>query len=382
MIMMKMKTVVIAAGLLFGVAVATPPVSAQIGGIVRGVQKAKQAKDTFDDLNFTDAEEQQLGEKVSTMLRQKYGVAQDRAAHKYVSLVGTVLAQASSRPNLKWTFIILDTDGVNAFASPGGFIHVTRGALALIQNEAELAGVLGHEIVHVTEKHTVNAIKKNKASQAAVGAATRNSFVEAFANRVYESVLENAYDRGDEMDSDKKGVALATGVGYAPGGLGAFLTRLAERNKALTDRSGMFASHPETKERIDTLAKLASSQKTTAMAAARYQQSVPFKPVPVTTIAGGVAGSSNAAPAPPVKKGAEPKAETKAAPAAPAKKSGGFGLGGLNPLGREKASDQTVASAGSRGVNPDRDAKGGGNSTLVAVTLSAAEIADFRKGIV
>jgi Zn-dependent protease with chaperone function len=352
------------------------PAHAQIGGITRGLQKAKQAKDTIDNLTFSDAEEQQLGVKVSTLLRQKYGVAQDRAAHKYVTLVGSVLAAASSRPKLTWTFVILDTDGVNAFASPGGFIHITRGALALIQNEAELAGVLGHEIAHVTGKHTIEAIRKGNAAKELTSLAG-TALLEAVANKAYEAVLENAYDRGDEQESDSVGFKLATGAGYAPGGLGAFLTRLADRNKDLKERSGVFASHPETKDRVDALAKLASSQKTTATVTARYQQNVPFKPVPVTVVAGGVAGASNAAPA----KKAETKAEPNTATAPPAKKGGGFGLGGLNPLGREKASDQTVASAGSRGVNPDRDAKGGSNPALVAVVVSAAEIAEFRKGI-
>ncbi len=72
---------------------------------------------------------------------------------------------ASTRPALPWTFIVLDTDGVNAFAAPGGYVHITRGALALIQDEAELAGVLGHEIIHVTEKHTIKSMQKSKAVQ-------------------------------------------------------------------------------------------------------------------------------------------------------------------------------------------------------------------------
>ena len=74
-----------------------------------------------------------------------------------------VLAKQSERPNLPWTFIVLDTDGVNAFAAPGGFVHITRGALGLVKNEAELAAVLGHEIGHVAHKHAINAIKKANA---------------------------------------------------------------------------------------------------------------------------------------------------------------------------------------------------------------------------
>ena len=84
------------------------------------------------------------------------------ALTKYVSLVGNVLAKASSRPDLKWEFIVLDTDGVNAFAAPGGLVHITKGALGLIKTESELAGVLGHEIAHITKKHTVNSIKRSK----------------------------------------------------------------------------------------------------------------------------------------------------------------------------------------------------------------------------
>ena len=80
---------------------------------------------------------------------------------------------------------MLDTDGVNAFASPGGFVHITRGALALIKNEAELAGVLAHEIGHVAHKHTVNAIRKNKAVQIGTSEAFVGSraFLEEFANK-------------------------------------------------------------------------------------------------------------------------------------------------------------------------------------------------------
>jgi predicted Zn-dependent protease len=358
--------------------------SAQFGQVLGGLQKAKEVKDAVDTLIFTEAEERELGEKVSVLLREKYGVVQDKAVHKYVTLVGSVLAKSSSRPNLPWTFIVLDTDGVNAFATPGGFVHVTRGALALMQNEAELAGVLGHEVAHVTGKHTVNAIKKNKMVE--VGASmSRNAIVEMAANKTYEVLLENAYNREDEMDADKNGATLANGAGYAPTGIGAFLTRLSDRNKDLQDRSGLFASHPDTKARLDALTKLIASQKlnATATVAARFRQFITYTPVPVSAVASGAAGAAgltgSSAPAKAPAKKAE-KAEEKA----PEKQSAGskFGLGGLNPLGREKAQTQTVASGGSRGVNPDRDARGGSNSTLVTAPVTSAEIAEFRKGIV
>jgi predicted Zn-dependent protease len=345
------------------------PAHAQLGGklgqrIKDAGDKAKDAKDKVDKFIFTDAEEHQLGSEISTMLRDKYGVVQDKAVHKYVTLVGTVLAQASSRPGLGWTFVVLDTDGVNAFAAPGGFIHITRGALALIQDEAELADVLGHEISHVTAKHTINAIKKANAAELA-GEQARQEFINQVANKAYGMILENKFDRGDEMDADKNGVTLANAAGYAPNGLSAFLNRLSERNKDLKDRSGLFASHPETKARLDGLGKVIASAKLTAAAtvAARFRQAINYKPVPVTQIATAADGSA-------------------AAPAEPKPTGGKFGLSGMNPLGKEKTGSQTVASAGSRGVNPDRDAKGGPNKAIVAVTVSAGEVAEFKKGIV
>lgn len=336
------------------------PAAAQFGQLGKALGKAAEVQ---QDLSFSEAEESALGADISAKLRDKYGVVQDRAVHKYVTLVGTLLGQSSSRPQVKWTFVVLDTDGINAFAAPGGFVHITRGALALLRNEAELADVLAHEIAHVTQKHTVKAIQKSKL--VGLGAkATRKDVLSQAADRGYEILLENNFDRGDEMDADKTGVTLASSVGYAPAGLGAFLTRLADRNKSLTDRSGLFASHPDTKARIDGLAKVISSAKLPAGAAveARYAQSISYKPIPVASVAAGEGGGAQA-----------PKAE---------EKSGGkLGLSGLTGLGREKSSGQTVSSAGSRGVNPDRDAKGGPVKTLVAVSVTDAEIEQFRKGI-
>jgi predicted Zn-dependent protease len=335
------------------------PAAAQLGSLGKALGKAQEMR---QDLTFTDQEEDQLGSDISAKLRDKYGVVQDRDVHKYVTLVGSVLAAESSRPNLKWTFIVLDTDGVNAFAAPGGYVHVTRGALALIQNEAELAGVLAHEITHVTARHTIRAIQKSKVI--GLGAdATRQQVISQAANRGYEILLENNFDRGDEMEADKGGVTLANRLGYAPTGLGAFLTRLADRNKNLKDRSGLFASHPETQARLTALTKLIASDHLngSALVAGRYTQAITFKPVPV----GSVAQTGTAQAAAPASGG-----------------SGKLGLAGrFSALGGEKSSNQTVSSAGSRGVNPDRDAKGGPVKTLVAVSVTRAEIAEFRKGI-
>jgi len=361
---MMTRWILVSTLLMVGVA---SPASAQLG---QAVGRATQAKDKIDqvrDLIITEQEEIAMGAAISEKLRQKYGVVQNQAVHKYVTLVGRVLASASAKPNLTWHFVVLDTDGVNAFAAPGGYIHVTRGALALIGNEAELAGVLGHEIAHVTEQHTINAIKKSKWVDAGAGALTKNQLLDRFTQAAYESILENGFNRNDENKSDDIGLKLANTAGYAPTGLGAFLTKLAERNKDLKERSGAFASHPETKSRLDRLKKQITSDKLSGSSTvtARYTSTITYKPIPVSSV---VTVASTAA------KPAEPAAE---------KKSGSrFGVGSLtSKLGGEKTSTSTVASAGSRGVNPDRDAKGGPNPRAVSVTITVAEIAAFRTGI-
>ena len=353
------------------------PAYAQFGGILDKAQKIHDAKQKFDDLNVTEEEEIKIGQDVSVKIRERFGVVQDPAVTKYVTEVGMVLARESERPKLNWTFVVLDTDGVNAFASPGGIVHITRGALGLIHNEAELAGALGHEITHIAHKHTVNAIRKNKAVQLGTSETLkdRGPFLDKIANKAYEMVLENSFDRGDELDADKGGVALAEKAGYAPGALADFLTRLDDRNKDQPARNGLFASHPETKERIEKVRKMAGTA-TGVLVEARYKQNITYVATPITSIAAVPEGSSGLTGSTASKsdKDKEKKEE-------PPKKKG-FGLGNLVPsVGQQSQSAQVSASGGARGIGPDRAAKGGSNPKIVSVAVSDAELAAFKKGI-
>ena len=375
-----MKTATFALALVLTAA----PAYAQLGGALGKLNKAKDTADKVKDLKISDADERKIGEQVSAQLCETFGVFQDPAVTKYVSLVGNVLAQASSRPNLQWEFIVLDTDGINAFASPGGLVHITKGALGLIKNEAELAGVLGHEITHVTEKHTVNSIQKSKrvsfvADQAAKG--MTGELISQFAQQAYSDLLNNRFDRNDEKQSDTVGITLANKVGYAPTGLGVFLTKLSDRAKAANQEepSGLFASHPQVKDRLDGLTKVIKDQKlnATATVAARYTKTITFEAKPMTsiaTVAEGSRGLAGSGGGEAEKKDADKKEGEK--------KSGGFGLGKLGlSKGSETKSTATVASGGNRGVNPDRDAVGGPVKTKLQITLTPAELDAFRRGI-
>lgn len=339
--------------------------SPQLGGVLKRAQQ-------FRELQVTEAEEIQLGAAVSEKVRNRYGVAQDKAVHRYVSLVGQILVQKSSRPNLRFTFIVLDTDGVNAFAAPGGFVHITRGALGLMQNEAELAGVLGHEIEHVTQKHTIKAMQKGKMVQMTADETLSNPAVFGkLVDKTTELVMAG-FGRNEELASDKDGLSLANAAGYAPEGLGTFLTRLKERNSRATEKQGLFASHPEMDERLATLDRRIKDQKLAAsvVLADRYKSNIPYKPTAITEVAAVEAGSAGLTGGGGSKKTAEP--------AEPKKK--GFGLGGLlKPGGGDKKSAEVTGSGASRGVDTERNAKGGPVKTLVAVQLTPGDVEAFRK---
>jgi predicted Zn-dependent protease len=386
-----MKKSAVSAGLVLTIAVMTAaPAFAQLGGISGIAKKATTVK-KLSDARVTDAEEKQIGQEVSDKMVEVFGVYQDANVTKYVTLVGAVLAQASTRPNVDWQFVVLDTEGVNAFAAPGGFVHITKGLLGLMKNEAELAGVLAHEIAHVTEKHTVNAITKGNyvsATSDEIGSSggMAQSLITKIAERAYSDILNNKFSRGDENEADAKGVALANKVGYAPAGLSSALNKLVERNKAVTEPNGLFASHPQMKDRLANIEKTIKEQKlaATATVQARYAKNITFDAKPTSEISTVAEGSRGLAGGEGKK---EEKADEKSATAEKKeepKKSGGFGSA-FNKLkggsSTENKQAQNVSSGGARGVNPDRDAVGGPNKKRVPVKIGPNDIAEFQKGI-
>jgi predicted Zn-dependent protease len=375
-----MKAAALALAALFVIGTAAPA-RAQLGGLGKLKKigdKAVDAKQKYDDYNVTPKEERQLGEVVSLKLREHFGVYQTQAVTKYVTLVGTTLAQASKLPDLDWQFIVLDTDGVNAYAAPGGLVHITRGLLGLMKSESELAGVLGHEITHITNHHTVDAIKQAKgismtADVASSGSSLRDKFIAEFAAKAFNKIFEGEFSQSDENHADEIGIQLANKVGYAPNGMVEVLKKIDARNGGREERNGMFASHPAIKDRIASLEKQIKTEKLTASATAdaRYKQYVTFDAKPVTEIAMDVEGAAGLATGD-KKKEDEKKPDD-------SKKKGGL-LSSLSG-GKQTQAQQQTASAGARGGVPDRDAKGGPNKNPLAVTITATELEAFKKGI-
>jgi beta-barrel assembly-enhancing protease len=364
----------------------TSPTYAQLGKVGDLVGKADKAKRAVDSVKINEKDERAIGEAVSGKLIDRFGIYQDPAVAKYVTLVGTVLAQASARPNLDWRFIVLDSEGVNAYAAPGGLVHITKGALGMIKSESELAGVLGHEILHVTAKHTIHAMERSNVLGAGTEAAgPRGGLAGAVLTRVadfgYDMVFENKFGRDEENDSDKGGMALANKVGYSPIGISDFLNHLSERNKTSKERNGLFASHPQTKERLDRAEKTIKADKLTSTARAqpRYANAIKFNAKPVTEITpieAGAKGMTSGGSSSGAKK-EEPKKEEP-------KKSRFGGIAGRLTGGKQAESKQASAGASGRAVGdetPDKNAPGGANKTPVRISITPAEIAEFKKGI-
>jgi predicted Zn-dependent protease len=383
-----MRAAAIALSAVFLVSAAAPAHAqfGALGKIKSGADKAADAKAKADKMHIGEKDERKIGDQTSLMLRTRFGVVQDPKVTKYVTLVGSALAQASERPNLDWKFIVLDTDAVNAFAAPGGLIHVTRGLLGFCKNEAELAGVLGHEITHVTAKHAVHFIEHS--NQIAIGtdaaAAKEGGYTTEVATklgvRFGHFLLDNEYDQAQEDQADETGIQLANKLGYDPHGLQEVLKRLDARNSGRNDKNGWFSSHPATKDRITNVDKTIKKEKLTGTATveARYKQNVPYEAKPITEIAMDTSGASGLASGD--KKKDEDAKDTKDTKEQPKKK--GFGLSSITGGNKQAQSNQQVASAGARGVGvPDRDAKGGSNPSIVNVKVTPAEIDAFKKGI-
>jgi predicted Zn-dependent protease len=203
---------------------------------------------------LSEAEEAAIGQQQDAEIRREMGVYDDRALQQYVTEIGQELARASHRPTLPWTFTIVDSPAINAFALPGGYIYVTRGILAYLDDEAELAGVLGHEIGHVTARHAAQAYTRQ--AQANLGLTILSIFVPStrpFADLGASGlgVLFLRNGREAEIEADRLGVEYGSGAGYDPAGVPRFLSTLA-RVSAMSERGipNWLSTHPDPGSRV------------------------------------------------------------------------------------------------------------------------------------
>lgn len=240
-----------------------PAAGAPVDARARLSDKSVSAEDLRADVQA----EIRFGREVAARILARHPLTEDSDLLRYVNLVGRAVAERGGRPELTYRFGVLETDQVNAFAAPGGYVFVTRGALARMANEAELAGVLAHEIVHVNRKHIVDelGIRAEEGSAVAgfarflggAGEATRQAFSQT-VERAVDILFEAGRKRADELEADRLGATLLAVAGYRPTALADYLERVADAPSAATEDRRR--THPGFGDRLAELEKVVAEE--------------------------------------------------------------------------------------------------------------------------
>ncbi len=208
----------------------------------------------------SEEQEINMGRKYDPQIRQMYGVYQDKVLQKYVNDLGQKLAAVSHRPNLKYEIKVMDSPVVNAFAVPGGYVYITRGILAYLNNEAALAGVVGHEIGHIAARHSAEQMSKSQLIQVGLGlGAALSETVAQYAGVAQQGLglLFLSFGRDDEREADQLGVEYATKLGYDTHQMADFFKVLDKMGKDSGQSLPDFLStHPNPGERVGNVNKL------------------------------------------------------------------------------------------------------------------------------
>jgi predicted Zn-dependent protease len=221
---------------------------------------------------MSPAQEQEVGAEEHPKILEQFGGEYDSPRVKaYADHIGQELARVSDVPNQKFTFTVLNSPIINAFALPGGYVYVTRGLMALAGDEAEFAGVIAHEIGHVAARHTAQRYSRSVAvgiGAALLGAVSGSDAVGQIANLGSELYLKS-FSREQEFEADTLGVRYLARAGYDTGAMAGFLTRLHENSKLEAERAGasedevdkfdFFATHPRTVDRVDRAVQQANA---------------------------------------------------------------------------------------------------------------------------
>jgi predicted Zn-dependent protease len=234
--------------------------------LIAAEEQFRQRLSTPEEETASDiTEEVRFGREVAARVIARYGLYENPGLMKYVNLVGRLLSRMTNRPEIDFHFAVLNTDEINAYAAPGGYVFVTRGAVFKMQNEAELAGVLAHEMGHIIEKHVVKelGIKGTEASAVTglahiIGGSTesaRTAFSQA-VDKALDMLFKDGYKREDEMQADRDAVMFCALSGYEPAGLVRYFERLNAAKGKKTEV--LDRTHPSYEARIvllkDTIA--------------------------------------------------------------------------------------------------------------------------------
>jgi len=206
--------------------------------------------------NISDRQETDIGKQINQeILGSQVKLYRNSEVNRYVEQIGRRLVASSDRPNLPFTFQVVDDDAINAFATLGGYVYIHTGLLKAADNEAELASVIAHEIGHIGGKHLVKQMRQ-KAIASGLASATgldRNTAVGIGV----ELALNRPRSRQDEFDADQRGLRTLTRAGYAQSGMVTFMQKLLKKGGSVPT---FLSTHPGTSDRIDGLRRAINSQ--------------------------------------------------------------------------------------------------------------------------
>jgi predicted Zn-dependent protease len=206
-----------------------------------------QVTQIFNLSNISDRQEVDLGQQINQEIQQEVRISRNSQLNSYVEQIGRRLAANSTRPNIPYTFQVVEDPAVNAFATAGGFIYVNTGLLKTADNEAEFASVLAHEMGHIEGKHL---IKQMRQQAIASGVATVSGLDKSKAVGIgVQLALNLPRSRQDEFDADKRGLANITRTGYAQSAMVSFMKKLQRSSSVLT----FLSTHPGASDRVISL---------------------------------------------------------------------------------------------------------------------------------
>ncbi len=208
---------------------------------------------------MSEAQEIEMGREADGPITESFGLYESEALQALVTNLGNDMASRSERPSLPWSFKLVDDPMVNAFALPGGFIFITRGIMAALSSEAELAGVIGHEIGHVTARHTASRMSRQQLQQVGLGVGSILSSDVASVAGVLSAglgLLNLRYSRGDESQSDELGVRYMSRAGYDPNALVGVFQTLALAGGGGGGVPAWAATHPDPVNREQDIREL------------------------------------------------------------------------------------------------------------------------------
>lgn len=210
------------------------------------------------------AEEIQLGRQITGNLLGAAPLVKDEALQKYVNEVGRWVASQSERADLPWHFGVIESNDLNAFSAPGGYVMITKGLYRKLENEAQLAGVLGHEIGHVVKKHQLKVLQKQQllsfgASLLGEKFAKDNQGVQKIIGSGAE-ICARGLDKDAEFEADRIGMVLATRAGYEAYGLPEVIQTIGQVSKSDSSVALLFKTHPAPDDRLAKLGESAGDK--------------------------------------------------------------------------------------------------------------------------